>query len=502
MISFEDFLLQPSKVIDPFNRFISKIDPFIMMVEFCQVIGPRPLAVVSSRANDEVANVDINEMAIWLMSSDIYPGTLIVLENNQTGIYAAAYYFNLYDIRARAFQRNLCIAYLSSEKPGKEVLGIFSKAMRKLVSPILICNRKLFIRHVMDICKFSDTIDETTLQQYYTLHGEPNKFPDVGRFNVVFEQTRLLKSRFLTKKFQDMIFEDDICTGHNIENLNEAEEIICSFRVPSVPLSPVDTLTPCAYHEIVPKMRNILAQCKKALPAGVGALYSAGRPIAKLPRAEGYSTSSASRLESDTVDGEETLRAITCHLGEVLYPILSGEDLVVCGNPQRLSTVNDMLQKLSTICPQSTSRIIETPLESDPHKIGNGLGGLQCTRSETGKLARWRHILDMNRCILKTFAYDGCLLNGLKKKRRFPTDRSVIYFVIAYLTNLCSLVYVCRYCRNNELVPEFDRIEPNVTADDRRLLTNLLVCMDFEKFNTLKTSPSKDAVKPSKIINL
>lgn len=53
MISFEDFLLRPSKVVDPFNRFVAKIDPFLTLVEFCQVIGPKPLAVVSQRPDDK-----------------------------------------------------------------------------------------------------------------------------------------------------------------------------------------------------------------------------------------------------------------------------------------------------------------------------------------------------------------------------------------------------------------------------------------------------------------
>lgn len=170
-------------------------------------------------------------MAIWLMSSDTVPGTMIVLENNQTGVYAAAYYFNLYDMRARAFQRNLCIAYLCSEKPTKETLNLFSSAMKKLVSPVLICNRRLFIRHVTDIVKFSDSVgkffffdflnkllpfsDETTLKQYYTLNGDSQKLSDGSRFNVVFEQTRLLKSKFLTKRFQEMAFDGE----QNVETL-------------------------------------------------------------------------------------------------------------------------------------------------------------------------------------------------------------------------------------------------------------------------------------------
>uniref|UniRef100_A0A8R1IIH9 UDENN FLCN/SMCR8-type domain-containing protein n=2 Tax=Caenorhabditis japonica TaxID=281687 RepID=A0A8R1IIH9_CAEJA len=282
MISFEDFLLRPSKVVDPFNRFVGKIDPFLMLVEFCQVIGPKPLAIVSSQPDDKVKSVNVNEMAIWLMSSDTVPGTMIVLENNQTGVYAAAYYFNLYDMRARAFQRNLCVAYLSSEKPTKETLSLFSTSMKKLVSPVLICNRRLFIRHVTDIVKFSDNVDETTLQQYYTFNGDSQKLTDSSRFNVVFEQTRLLKSKFLTKKFQEMAFDDDICCGHNVENMHEAEDIICSFRVPSIPLSPVETLTPCSFPSIVPKLRLLLTDLhrQKTATHSSGALFCGNRPIA------------------------------------------------------------------------------------------------------------------------------------------------------------------------------------------------------------------------------
>lgn len=513
MISFEDFLLRPSQVFDPFNRFVSKIDPFLTLVEFCQVIGPRPLAVVSEQPDDKISvrGVDINEMAIWLMSSDTVPGTMIVLENNQTGIHAAAYYFNLYDMRARAFQRNLCIAYLCSEKPTKEILNQFSTAMKKLVSPVLICNRRLFIRHVTDIVKFSDNVDETTLKQYYTLNGDSQKLTDASRFNIVFEQTRLLKSKFLTKRFQEMAFDDDICCGHNTENMAEAEDIICSFRVPSIPLSPVETLTPCAYESIIPKLRQLCSELRQSNShSNTGALFCGLRPIATVAP---ISTSSipwcidSGSSDNDTKE-EETLKAITGHLGDVLFPLLCGEDMVVCGAEQRRSTVEDMLGKLSKVVPKERAHRVEQEvrMEKNPNKIGNGLGGLLCNRNETGKLARWRNILDMNRCILKTFSYDGSLLSGLNKKRKFPSDRSLVLFVIAYLTNICQLAYICRYLfiKSPGSIEKVLGDQQKISCDDERMLINFLMGVDFEKFNRLKPSPNRDGsgAKPSRTINL
>ncbi|CAL2037334.1 unnamed protein product [Caenorhabditis brenneri] len=513
MISFEDFLLRPSKVVDPFNRFVAKIDPFLTLVEFCQVIGPKPLAVVSQKEGDKVNGVDINEMAIWFMSSDTVPGTMIVLENNQTGIHAAAYYFNFYDMRARAFQRNLCIAFLSSEKPSKETLRHFSTTIKKLVSPVLICNRRLFIRHVTDIVKFSDSVDETTLKQYYTLNGDSQKLTDASRFNVVFEQTRLLKSKFLTKRFQEMAFEDDICCGHNIENMNEAEDIICSFRVPSVPLSPVETLTPCAYSSIIPKLRQLCDELSHSNSPGTssnpGALFCGLRPIATV--APVVSSAIPWNTDSGNADsdkkGEETLKAITSHIGDVLFPLLCGEDMVVCGAEQRRSTVEDMLGKLSKIVPKESCRRVEEDLkmEKDPNKLGNGLSGLLCNRNETGKLARWRNILDMNRCHLKTFSYEGTLLAGLNKKRKFPSDRALVMFIIAYLTNICQLAFVCRYMflKSPISIEKATVDQQKISLDDEKILINLLMGIDFERFNRLKPS-HKDGggAKPSKTINL
>ncbi|VDL73744.1 unnamed protein product [Nippostrongylus brasiliensis] len=103
-IRAEDLLLRNKGVIDPFNRLGCNIDPIITVVEFCQIQGPRPLATISLKKDVVPTNVDIDNVAVWLMSSEASSGTILVIYNQQMGIYAMSYYTTIYDIRARAFQ--------------------------------------------------------------------------------------------------------------------------------------------------------------------------------------------------------------------------------------------------------------------------------------------------------------------------------------------------------------------------------------------------------------
>lgn len=69
-------------------------------------------------------------------------------------------------------------------------------------------------------------------------------------------------------------------------------------------------------------------------------------------------------------NGEETLKEVTGHLGDVIFPLLCGEDLVVCGAEQRKSTVEDMLGKLSRVVPRESARNVEEniKIEKDPNR--------------------------------------------------------------------------------------------------------------------------------------
>ncbi|VDP37650.1 unnamed protein product [Heligmosomoides polygyrus] len=177
----EDLLVRNKGVIDPFNRLGCNIDPIIAVVEFCQIQGPRPLAAVSLKANETPLSVDIDNLSVWLMSSEAASGTVLVIYNQQMGIYALSYYTTIYDIRARAFQRPICVAILSSERPSASRLCRFSTGVRRLVSPLIKCNRRLFLRQLTDIIKISDAVESDTVQSYYTLDVEVLKQPTSSR---------------------------------------------------------------------------------------------------------------------------------------------------------------------------------------------------------------------------------------------------------------------------------------------------------------------------------
>lgn len=55
----------------------------------------------------------------------------------------------------------------------------------------------------------------------------------------------------------------------------------------------------------------------------------------------------------------------------MLYPVLSGEDMIVCGAEQRRSTVEDMIGKLSRVIPKESARREVTRMESDPNRLAD-----------------------------------------------------------------------------------------------------------------------------------
>ncbi|KAK5983254.1 hypothetical protein GCK32_022428 [Trichostrongylus colubriformis] len=52
IVRAEDLLLRNKGVIDPFNRLGCNIDPVVVVVEFCQIQGPRPLAAVCLKTSE------------------------------------------------------------------------------------------------------------------------------------------------------------------------------------------------------------------------------------------------------------------------------------------------------------------------------------------------------------------------------------------------------------------------------------------------------------------
>ncbi|KAJ1370839.1 hypothetical protein KIN20_032653 [Parelaphostrongylus tenuis] len=188
-IRAEDLLLRTRRVIDPFNRMGCNIELTLAVIEFCQCQGPRPLATVSLKPSKILNSADIDNLSLWLMSSEVTSGTVLNIYNQQMGIYAFSYYTIIYDIRARAFQRPICVALLTSRRPTHYQLSRFSNGVRRLVAPLIKCNRRVFLRQLTDFIKIFDAVDSQTVRDHNTVDVNVVKqSPSNRRFMNVAEQ--------------------------------------------------------------------------------------------------------------------------------------------------------------------------------------------------------------------------------------------------------------------------------------------------------------------------
>jgi hypothetical protein len=87
---------------DPWHRLTCCTRPVLLFVEFCQVQGPRTLFHFPERAINP--HLSLEEVSLWLMSSENNHGTLSCSYNQQIGAHVLTQYGTLLDITARAFQ--------------------------------------------------------------------------------------------------------------------------------------------------------------------------------------------------------------------------------------------------------------------------------------------------------------------------------------------------------------------------------------------------------------
>ncbi|KIH44084.1 hypothetical protein ANCDUO_25902, partial [Ancylostoma duodenale] len=136
-----------------------------------------------------LASVDVDSLSVWLMSSEAASGTVLLIYNQQMGIYALSYYATIYDIKARAFQRPICVALLTSERPTSNQLSRFlfwgseAGGATYKMQPAAVLHQ-------------SYIAESDTIQTYYTLDAEVLKQSGSNRkLSNVAEQARKLRPR-------------------------------------------------------------------------------------------------------------------------------------------------------------------------------------------------------------------------------------------------------------------------------------------------------------------
>ncbi|KAK6058418.1 hypothetical protein COOONC_04010 [Cooperia oncophora] len=83
-------------------------------------------------------------------------------------------------------------------------------------------------------------------------------------------------------------------------------------------------------------------------------LYCANIPILRFPKVTSPMKASTSKSKEQTdIGNEETMRTVSHHLDNLLFPVLAGEDMVVCGSEQRKNTVIDFVDKINFLKPKA-----------------------------------------------------------------------------------------------------------------------------------------------------
>uniref|UniRef100_A0A914ZU45 UDENN FLCN/SMCR8-type domain-containing protein n=1 Tax=Parascaris univalens TaxID=6257 RepID=A0A914ZU45_PARUN len=475
-----DELLTPSKKsVDPFNRLSCCTEPVLVVIEFCQVQGPRPLHWVPEIVDP---HLDLDSVAIWLMSSEVVNGSTVMVYNQQMAIHACVHHSTILDIRARGFQRQLSIALLMATKPTTSLFRLFIDISRQLLSPILMCNRRLFKQHLSHLINVSDSIQRCSFNNYYALYADLALSPtSAARVESVAVQARRLLPRFQAAYNSLSHSKNGAGCGQHI--MDDIDKCLDAIGNPHVPLLPINHLAPCMYDHFVKLLTHSRDFIMKELnKTSNGALFCAHSPILKLSHFSAPPPACADellRLLSDTYeDKEEALKAIICNLANILYAMLSGERLAICASEQRQVTAMDLLRKLNLLRVAVQRQALVW--SDNPHVIPQDcqIFGESLSRSES---ATWiaegvGAVLDMNGHTIRCKEYSGVVLRSLAKKRprSFPSDRSIITYVIALLTDFCALVYMAKYGDVRKLTQVL-----SLSTADVNILASFLAEVDF-----------------------
>ncbi|XP_077976951.1 guanine nucleotide exchange protein smcr8a-like [Glandiceps talaboti] len=166
----------------PWKWHASFMQDFILIAEFSEQEGPRPLITIPT---DGEGKFDLNAFAVKIMAVDyqmlgssnftVAGDTQIVLEEEKERAHAYVHHFTLYDTEARGFVRPFCMAYVTPDR--RKIMDNFEellKEFRKVSNYFKYGNRLIFVKDL------EHTIEDLqyTKEVFNNYHREVTKTPE------------------------------------------------------------------------------------------------------------------------------------------------------------------------------------------------------------------------------------------------------------------------------------------------------------------------------------
>ncbi|XP_064617657.1 guanine nucleotide exchange protein SMCR8-like isoform X2 [Liolophura sinensis] len=159
----------------PWNKASTCDKDFILISEFCEQEGPKPLITIPT---DEGSDFDKNEFVVRIMAVDhqassggftMSEDTQVVMTELKNGTYAYVHHFTLFDHQARGFVRPFCMTYVTAD-PRKlmsffeDLCSEFNKVSRYFKYGNKIVFVKDLANHLKDLQYTRDRVVEVQAQ--------------------------------------------------------------------------------------------------------------------------------------------------------------------------------------------------------------------------------------------------------------------------------------------------------------------------------------------------
>lgn len=174
-------LLPIYRPIDPWYRDAPIKGDFILIAEFSEQVGPKPVITIPK---DVSGAFDQNHFAVKIMSVDyqhVSSGTFSLADDTQAvitdykeGTFAYVHHFTLYDMDARGYVRPFCMTYLTND--ANKLMSVYEEMLsefRRVSRYFCYANKMLFSRdlerHIEDIKYTKEKLSQRKKKRRFSL---------------------------------------------------------------------------------------------------------------------------------------------------------------------------------------------------------------------------------------------------------------------------------------------------------------------------------------------